>query len=72
MERDLYGFIIQKGRLFMQTEGKRFYGLGNGRPLFTQYVFDAMMYRNEEQAKEQEKKVGGRVRMFDRLNGDLI
>ena len=63
--------IVQKGNEFYV--GDKIYEFGEKRiPVFSQYVFQAKHFRNDKQAHEKAKAVGGRVRMFDKLNGELI
>ena len=63
--------IVQKGNEFYV--GDKTYEYGEKRfPVFSPYVFQAKQFRNDKQAHEKAKDVGGKVRMFDKLNGDLI
>lgn len=39
---------------------------------FSRYMFDAKRFKTPEKAKDAAEKIGGVVRFFDALNGNLI
>ena len=64
--------IVQKGKQYFMADANYHTGTDKYRPVFTQYAYDAMRFMDEKKAHEKAKELGGRVRLFDALNGDFI
>ena len=57
--------IVQKGRLYLYCAG------GDGSLQLTNSKYDAWRNRHAEKARMVAKKVGGRVRTFNPITGDV-
>ena len=64
-------FIVQKGTMFFQADSRYLFGT-DWKPVFSQYVYDAKAFKDEKHAHEKARAIGGRVRIFDALNGELL
>lgn len=42
------------------------------KPLYTQHIWDAKPYRTQSLARRFAEKLGGNIRVFDKLEGGLI
>ena len=62
--------IVQKGKEYFVADRRDLFG-GN-KPRFSVSPFDAKAFRTDEDARAKAKKIGGRVRLFDAINGEFI
>ncbi len=61
-------FIVEKDRRYVRSGN----GIGNGdewTPDWTPHVWDAKEFESLDKAWKLAKKIGGRARVFDKLNG---
>ena len=63
--------IVQRGNQYFVADARHLFG-NSYKPVFRQYIYDAKGFKNVKAAHEKAKAVGGRVRLFDALNGDFI
>ena len=62
---------VQKGKLFLIGDRSDLWGTKYGAR-YSASPFDAKAFKSDEAEKEKAKKIGGVVRLFDAVNGDLI
>lgn len=63
--------IVQKGNLYFQADSRHLFGT-RCLPVFSQYIYNAKAFKDERKAQEKAKAVGGVVRLFDAINGEII
>ena len=62
--------IVAKGAEYYT--GTAVFPDGTEKYRFSPHVYDAKRYKNLERAHRTAKRIGGCVRLFDALNGELI
>ena len=62
--------IVQKGNEYFMADRRDMFG--GTKPRYSNSPYDAKAFKNDADARAKAKKIGGRVRLFDALNGEFI
>ncbi len=63
--------IVEKNRRYVRS-GKGTGSAEGWKPDWTPHVWDAKQYKSADRARKDARKVDGRVRVFDTLNGRFL